>query len=65
MGFIAQRQMHVERLKLDLSTVTSRAVALGVVAAIQVPASILALVSVVVVAAQVSQDALVALLRAA
>ena len=44
---------------------TSRAVALRVVAAIQVPATILALVSVVVVAVQVSQDALVALLWAA
>ena len=65
MGLIAQRQMHVERFKLDLSTVTSRAVALRVVAAIQVPATILASVSVVVVAAQVSQDALVALLWAA
>ena len=64
MGLIAQRQMHVERFKLDLSTVISRAVALRVVAAIQVPATILALVSVVVVAVRVSQDALVALLWA-
>jgi hypothetical protein len=59
-GLIAKRQMHV-KLKLDFSTVTSRAVALRVVAATQVPATILALASVAVVAVQVSQDALVAL----
>ena len=57
--------MSVERFKLDLSTVTSRAVSLRVVAALQVPATNLAWVSVVVAAVQVSQDALVALLQAA
>jgi hypothetical protein len=57
--------MSVERFKLDLSTVTSRAVSLIVLAEIQVPATNLAWISVVAVAVKVSQGALVALLWAA